>query len=158
MKTRYYSHEIGLIEIKYDEKYIRAIQFVSAKTSIENEQSDLSDKAFLQLKEYFNGSRKVFDLPYIMEGTDFQKKVWRALCEIPYGETRSYKEIAIQIGKGKAARAVGSANNKNPLAIIIPCHRVISADGKLSGYAGGIEIKESLLNLEKRNLFFKDNK
>lgn len=106
----------------------------------------------LQLKEYFEGKRKVFHIPVNPEGTDFQKKVWDALKSIPYGETRSYKEIAEKIGNKNASRAVGGANNKNPIGIIIPCHRVIGANGKLIGYAGGLELKKELLNLEKKFL------
>lgn len=102
-----------------------------------------------QLEEYFKGERKVFDLPIYMKGTPFQQKVWNALCEIPYGEIRSYKEIAVSINHPKAYRAVGMANNKNPIMIIVPCHRVCGSSGKLVGYAGGLEAKEKLLSLEK---------
>ena len=106
-------------------------------------------ECFKQLKEYFEGSRREFDLPIEMNGTQFQKKVWKELLKIPYGETRSYKDIAISIGNEKACRAIGMANNKNHIPIIIPCHRVIGSNGKLVGYAGGIDIKEKLLNIEK---------
>lgn len=111
--------------------------------------SDLSELAKLQLQEYFEGERKIFDLPLDMRGTDFQKQVWAALCDIPYGETCSYKALACAIGNPKASRAVGMANNKNPVSIVVPCHRVIGADGKLVGYAGGLDIKSALLQLEK---------
>ena len=104
----------------------------------------------MQLDEYFRGERKTFDLPLAPKGTDFQKKVWNALQEIPYGETRTYGEIAAAVGNPKAARAVGMANNKNPIGIIIPCHRVVGADGKLVGYAGGMDKKEWLLQLERK--------
>lgn len=103
-----------------------------------------------QLEEYFAGERRAFDLPLAPKGTAFQQKVWRALTEIPYGETRTYGEIAAAIGNPKAARAVGMANNKNPIGILIPCHRVIGADGKLVGYAGGMEKKAFLLELETK--------
>lgn len=103
-----------------------------------------------QLDEYFAGERKAFDLPLAPKGTDFQQKVWQALTEIPYGETRTYGEIAARVGNPKAARAVGMANNKNPIGIIIPCHRVVGAKGRLVGYAGGMEKKEWLLELEKK--------
>ena len=103
-----------------------------------------------QLEEYFAGERRAFDLPLAPKGTAFQQKVWRALTEIPYGETRTYGEIAAAIGNPKAARAVGMANNKNPIGILIPCHRVIGADGKLVGYAGGMEKKAFLLELEMK--------
>lgn len=101
-----------------------------------------------QLAEYFSGQRRQFDLPLKFEGTEFQKKVWAALLTIPYGETRSYADIAKQVGSPKAVRAVGLANSKNPISIIAPCHRVIGSNGKLTGYAGGLHNKEFLLRLE----------
>ncbi len=103
-----------------------------------------------QLEEYFCGKRKIFDLPIAMNGTAFQKKVWSALLEIPYGQTRSYKEIAVAVNNPKGSRAVGMANNRNPIFIIVPCHRVIGADGSLVGYGGGLDVKKKLLDLEKR--------
>ena len=105
-----------------------------------------------QLIEYFSGQRKVFDIPIDFEGTDFQKQVWSALLTIPYGETRSYKQIAQQLGNEKAVRAVGAANGKNPISIIAPCHRVIGAGGALVGFAGGLDKKEILLSLELNNI------
>jgi methylated-DNA-[protein]-cysteine S-methyltransferase len=105
-------------------------------------------EAARQLYEYLEGKRKVFDIPLALEGTPFQKMVWKALQDIPYGETRSYRDIAESIGRPKACRAVGMANNKNPIAIIVPCHRVIGADGKLVGYGGGLDKKEKLLAME----------
>lgn len=101
-----------------------------------------------QLIEYFNHQRTVFDLALDFQGTDFQKKVWQALLTIPFGEMRSYKQIAEQIGNVKAVRAVGAANGKNPISIIAPCHRVVGANGKLVGFAGGLENKEILLKIE----------
>ena len=118
---------------------------------LKNNKDKLCVDAIQQLEEYLSGKRKVFDLPLKVEGTAFQKKVWKALCSIAYGETRSYKEIAIQIGNEKACRAVGMANNKNPIGILIPCHRVIGTNHKLVGYAGGLDKKEFLLKLEKEN-------
>lgn len=109
-------------------------------------------QAAKQLNEYLAGKRKTFDLPLEPGGTPFQKAVWHALTGIPYGETRTYREIAEIIGNPKACRAVGMANNKNPIAIIIPCHRVIGTGGKLIGYAGGLDIKKKLLELEKSAL------
>ena len=103
-----------------------------------------------QLREYFAGKRRDFTLPLAPQGSEFQKKVWAALQTIPYGETRTYKQIAEQIGRNRAYRAVGMANNRNPIAILIPCHRVIGHDGGMTGYAAGIGIKEQLLNLEKK--------
>lgn len=102
-----------------------------------------------QLSEYFGGERKSFDLPLAPEGTAFRKKVWNALTEIPYGETITYGELACRAGNPKAVRAVGGANHHNPIPIIIPCHRVIGADGTLTGYGGGLELKEKLLTLER---------
>ena len=111
----------------------------------------LLDCAFLQIQEYLDGKRKFFNLPLSPDGTSFQKKVWQTLLLIPYGETTSYKDIAERIGNKKAYRAVGAANNKNPIPIIVPCHRVIGVNGKLVGYAGGLDIKLKLLNLEAQN-------
>ena len=105
-------------------------------------------EAFRQLEEYFSGGRREFDLPLNPKGTPFQRRVWDALRRIPYGRTASYKEIAEAIGCPNGYRAVGLANNRNPIAIIVPCHRVVGADGKLVGYAGGLELKQKLLDLE----------
>lgn len=113
------------------------------------QKTPLIQEANRQINEYLRGERKTFDLPFRMQGTAFQKQVWEALLRIPYGETRSYKQIAEAIGNPKAVRAVGMANNRNPLLIVVPCHRVIGADGKLVGYGAGIEKKEFLLRLEK---------
>jgi len=104
-----------------------------------------------QLVEYFSGGRIQFDLPLQPDGSEFQKKVWRALREIPFGQTRSYLDLATAIGSSKAARAVGAANSKNPLSIIVPCHRVVGSDGSLTGFAGGVETKAALLALETRS-------
>ncbi|MDR0444493.1 MAG: methylated-DNA--[protein]-cysteine S-methyltransferase [Treponema sp.] len=112
-------------------------------------ETSLIKNAAAQLAEYFNGKRKKFDLPLDLQGTDFQITVWESLQQIPFGETRSYGEIAAMTGNPKASRAVGMANNRNPIAIIIPCHRVIGSNGSLTGYAGGIELKRQLLELEK---------
>jgi methylated-DNA-[protein]-cysteine S-methyltransferase len=103
-----------------------------------------------QLREYFQGRRTVFDLPLRPEGTAFQRNVWRTLEQIPYGATISYAELARRVGNPKAARAVGSANGRNPLAIVIPCHRVIAADGGLGGFGGGLQVKQQLLDLEQQ--------
>ena len=112
---------------------------------------EVLEKAERQLDEYFAGERKVFNLPLAPKGTEFQKKVWAALRDIPYGETRSYGQIAAAVGNPKASRAVGMANHRNPISIIVPCHRVIGADGRLVGFGGGLWIKERLLKLEKEN-------
>ena len=116
---------------------------------IENVQHPILLETQKQLNEYFEGQRQVFDLPLDFEGTEFQQKVWQALLTIPFGETRSYKQIAEQLGNVKAVRAVGAANGKNPISIITPCHRVVGANGKLVGFAGGLENKDVLLQLEQ---------
>lgn len=103
----------------------------------------------LQLNEYFDRKRKEFDISLDMQGTEFQKQVWKQLMKIPYGETRSYKDIATAVNDSNASRAVGTANGKNPICIIVPCHRVISSDGSLGGYSGGLNIKKKLLEIEK---------
>lgn len=112
-------------------------------------ETEVIKETYRQLSEYFAGKRDSFDIPIKTQGTDFQEKVWNTLKQIPYGETRSYKDIAIAIGKPKAMRAVGMANNRNPIMIVIPCHRVIGANGQLIGYGGGLDVKEKLLTLEK---------
>ncbi len=109
-----------------------------------------AEEAARQLEEYFAGRRKEFDVPLVLRGTPFQMAVWKALQEIPYGETRSYKEIAAAVGRANAVRAVGQANRANPVAIIVPCHRVVGSNGSLTGYAGSqIHLKEKLLQLEQ---------
>lgn len=104
-----------------------------------------------QLEEYFAGSRQTFDIPLDMRGTTFQKSVWEALLAIPYGDTRSYGELAKRLGRPSASRAVGAANGRNPLSIVVPCHRVIGSSGKLTGFAGGLGTKAQLLSLEKES-------
>ena len=115
------------------------------------QETDLIKVAANQFGEYLEGKRQEFTLPLKPEGTEFQRKVWEALVTIPYGEVRTYKQIAAQVGNEKASRAVGMANHNNPVMCIIPCHRVIGANGSLVGYAGGLHVKEFLLNLEKTN-------
>jgi methylated-DNA-[protein]-cysteine S-methyltransferase len=110
------------------------------------------DDVVSQLDQYFQGGRRDFDLPLAPHGTPFQQKVWRALLDIPYGETISYGELAARIGQRSASRAVGLANGSNPISIVIPCHRVIGANGKLTGYGGGLPIKQQLLSLERGGL------
>lgn len=119
----------------------------------EKKETALIKSAKEQLEEYFNGERRFFDTPLKFIGTEFQKKVWAELCKIPYGKTASYKELAQKIGEPNAARAVGSACNKNPLLIVVPCHRVVASSGALGGFALGINIKKKLLELE-HNFFF----
>lgn len=150
----FYETIIGLLGIKENGTNITEIYFGKDEIpiNIELKETSLIKKTIDQLEEYFEGKRKSFDLPFEPKGTEFQKSVWNELLKIPYGETCSYGEIAKRIGNPKASRAIGMANNRNPISIIIPCHRVIGANGKLVGYGGGIDIKEKLLNLEKENL------
>ena len=117
------------------------------KDCVEKE-TPLIKKAAGQLAEYLTGKRREFDLPIAPEGTEFQKRTWRELCRIPYGQTRTYKQVAENIGCPKGFRAVGGANNRNPIMIVVPCHRVIGTDGSLTGYGGGLDMKEKLLKDE----------
>jgi methylated-DNA-[protein]-cysteine S-methyltransferase len=112
------------------------------------EETELLRNAARQLREYLAGKRRIFELPLAPEGTPFQRSVWDGLLAIPYGETRSYGEIARSVGNPRACRAVGMANNRNPIPVFIPCHRVVGSDGSLVGYGGGLDIKERLLRLE----------
>jgi len=123
--------------------------FSLSKHAFRVAETPLLREAMSQLREYMSGARKTFDLPLSYQGTDFQKAVWEALREIPYGQVRSYKDIAERVGRPKAYRAVGMANNRNPIVIVIPCHRVIGHDGTLVGFGGGIPNKEYLLSLER---------
>ena len=113
-----------------------------------NAETTLIKETYKQLGEYFDKKRKTFDLPLTLNGTDFQIKAWKALQKIPYGKTRTYGEMAAMIGNPKACRAVGNANNRNPIHIVIPCHRVIGSNGSLTGYAAGLDVKQKLLELE----------
>ena len=148
----YYDTPVGKIGIVQDGNAVTGLYFTvpaSLLALLPVEESELHRRAAAQLYAYFSGKRKVFELPISPRGTPFQCKVWEALQTIPYGETRSYGQIAAQIGNSKASRAVGMANNRNPISILIPCHRVIGADGKLTGYGGGMHNKEWLLALER---------
>lgn len=147
----YYQTEIGRIGIIEDCDKITGLCFNpdSEQDKHIEQETELIKEAYKQLKEFLDGKRKEFSLPLAPIGTEFMQKVWSALNEIPYGETRSYKDIAQRIGHNKAYRAVGLANNRNPIPIFIPCHRVIGANKNLVGYGGGLKIKEFLLNIEK---------
>ena len=112
----------------------------------------LLTRARKQLDEYFSGKRTSFDLPLAAKGTDFQQQVWKKLCDIPFGETSSYGEVAARVGNPRASRAVGAANGRNPIAVIVPCHRVIGADGSLTGFGGGLERKKWLLQHERAHI------
>lgn len=117
------------------------------------ESSELIEKTITQLEEYFAHKRKVFDIPLLMLGTDFQKSVWDGLIKIPYSETASYLNLAKNIGNEKAVRAVASANGANAISILIPCHRIIGSDGSLTGYAGGLDVKKKLLDIESNFIY-----
>lgn len=150
MKAAYYKTKIGIIKLTYQEK-IYKIELVKEVNSI-NEKTSQTDKVIKEINQYLSKYRKefsIFDLVRL-EGTRFQKEVWHELQNIPYGETRSYKEIAKNIGNENTVRAVASAIGKNPLMLIIPCHRVIGSDGKMHGYAYGINLKKYLLDLESK--------
>ena len=144
----YYYSPIGILEIIASEDAIISAMFVE-ETQESAGESGILKEAIKQFDEYFKGIRKNFNVKYEVQGTNFQKKVWQALIGIPYGITASYKEMAIKIGNEKASRAVGMANSKNIISIIIPCHRVIGADKSLTGYAGGLDRKKWLLEHEK---------
>ena len=134
----------GLIRLEFEGR----VQGLNPKT-IRLQNSDEAFAPYLrELEEYFSGRRRVFSFPLDLRGTEFQLKCWRALLDIPYGETRTYRDIAQAIGHPRAFRAVGMSNNRNPVAIVVPCHRVIASDGSLCGYGGGLEIKRKLLALE----------
>lgn len=149
MSTRAIKTPIGPLTLQADENAVTAIRFSAGGAQ---DASPLLDAAEAQLREYFAGARRTFDLPLAPHGTAFQQRVWAALRAIPYGETRTYGELAAAIGNPSASRAVGMANHRNPIPIIIPCHRVIGANGTLTGYAGGLEIKRRLLALEGINI------
>ena len=138
---------LGAITVEADDCFVTAVRFMCSSEQNPNAVTALAVK---ELIEYFNGKRKSFTVRCNFGGTPFQNKVWSALCDIPYGETASYSDIAKAVGSPNACRAVGSANNKNPIPIIVPCHRVIGKNGSLIGYAGGIEIKKKLLQIENR--------
>ncbi len=150
----YYNFPIGTIGIIECNKKIIGIFFKGSEIREDTIllETPLIKETYIQLLEYFKGTRKTFNVPLLLKGTSFQNKVWEALLSIPYGETRTYKQIASQIGNSKACRAVGLANNHNPICIVVPCHRVIGANGHLTGYSGGLKVKKYLLGLEQENL------
>jgi len=153
----YLESPIGPLFLAGDNAGMRQILFVNGRATVgplegwRNDPASLSE-AVRQLRAYFAGELHEFDLPVAPEGTPFQLRIWRELQKIPYGETMTYGELARRVGRPNASRAVGSANGANPISIVIPCHRVIGSNGRLTGYGGGIEVKEKLLALEKRQL------
>ena len=147
---------VGKLQLIASDKALVAIlwendkpQRVRLNDLVANDQHPVLVETERQLKEYFAGKRKKFSVALDMRGTRFQKDVWEALLTVPFGETRSYAQLAKQLGNPRATRAVGAANGRNPVSIIVPCHRVIGSSGKLTGFAGGLEVKAHLLNLEK---------
>ncbi|MCD8015323.1 MAG: methylated-DNA--[protein]-cysteine S-methyltransferase [Lachnospiraceae bacterium] len=156
MKHTAYAFPYGTIVLEYENDVLYKLRCTPEEKQITSElmrdRSEFSDGVYRQVQEFLAGKRRNFDVKYCLNGTDFQMKVWAALRQIPYGETRSYKQIAEALGQPKAVRAVGMANNKNPLMLLIPCHRVIGSDGSLVGYAGGLEMKQALLAAEQRSI------
>lgn len=148
MYFAYLNSPMGLLKIVSDEDSILEVLHVNEEKSNSEYIPQILKDAINQLNEYFKGDRKKFDLKIDLKGTEFQKKVWNELTNIEYGQIRSYKDIAIKIGNEKAVRAVGSANSKNPISIVVPCHRVIGLNKKLTGYAGGLDRKKWLLDHE----------
>lgn len=150
----YYETKIGKIGISEENNYITDLFFGVQELSCEEytvKETEIIKDANKQLSEYLNGDRKQFDLPLHPSGSEFSKQVWCELCKIPYGETRTYLELANTINRPKSYRAVGLANSKNPISIFIPCHRLIGSNGSLRGYLGGIKTKDYLLKLESEN-------
>ena len=147
MEKSYHRSPIGVLEIICENNALSSLKLAKNAVKSDNE-TTLINEIKTQLNEYFSGKRKLFDIKLKPKGTDFQKKVWKELNKIPFGETKSYSEIAANIGNKNAQRAVGFACNKNPIMIIIPCHRVISKNGKLGGFAYGNSVKQKLLEIE----------
>jgi methylated-DNA-[protein]-cysteine S-methyltransferase len=148
MFTSFFNSPIGWLEITSDEKSIKAISFRDEITASDALPNAITDEAQKQLASYFSGHLVSFDLPLAPQGTPFQLEIWKLLIEIPFGKSISYLDLSKRYGDEKAIRAIAAANGKNPIAIIIPCHRVIGKDGKLVGYSGGLFRKQYLLNLE----------
>ena len=146
-----YETPLGTIKISEKDNFITGISFCQIKNIEYVNPNKLTDEAAAQFIEYVKGQRKNFDLPIKLEGTDFQKHVWEALRKIPYGEVSTYVDIASTVGSPRASRAIGKANNKNPILVVVPCHRVVGANSSLTGYAAGIEIKQKLLEIENNN-------
>ena len=137
------------VKIEYQDGAVTRLSR-TGEPACEEGRTALTELVYRQLTEYLQGKRREFDFPYVLHGTPFQEKVWRALLAIPYGQTRTYGQIAAAVGSPRACRAVGMANRQNPILIAVPCHRVIGANGKLTGYASGLDMKEALLALERK--------
>jgi methylated-DNA-[protein]-cysteine S-methyltransferase len=148
---------IGALTLVADELGLRHIKFATSRTPMViqadwRRRPDVFDETKTQLDAYFKGERRDFDLPLAPEGTAFQKAVWQALRKIPYGSVTTYRWVAEQVGNPRAVRAVGGANGKNPLPIVVPCHRVIGCNGTLTGFGGGLDVKKRLIDLERRRI------
>lgn len=156
MNKKIYAHtyatKIGFIRIAATDEAVVEIHLNSEGQSCNEEETSLIHTAFMQLCDYFDGKRRSFDFPVAPEGTDFQRRVWAELLKIPYGKTCSYRDIAAALGNKSACRAVGRANGANPVPVVIPCHRVIAADGNIGGYSGGLDIKKKLLEIESEHI------
>ncbi len=152
MYFEYMNSPIGMIEITATNDGLKSVYFVDSKNKPRTE-NNFTKATHQQLSEYFNGERREFNLDFDQTGTSFQTQVWQALMDIPFGQLASYRDIAQAIQNPKAVRAVGAANGKNPISIIVPCHRVIGSNGTLTGYAGGLERKKWLLQHEGKRLF-----
>lgn len=154
MKLYHYETAIGRISVAEKSGRITDLFFEADQLPycFELSETAILKEAFRQLESYLAGNLKEFSLPLEPQGTVFMQSVWQALGKIPYGTTASYKDVAVAVGKPNAARAVGQANNRNPLPVFIPCHRVIGTNGKLVGYSSGVDLKEKLLDIERRHL------
>jgi methylated-DNA-[protein]-cysteine S-methyltransferase len=147
----YYNSPFGMLRIITSDTVVLGIDFTDLKGASKEDSPVIMKETIRQLDEYFSGKRKIFSLKVELKGTDFQKSIWNAMSKIPYGKTASYKDLAVMAGKPKAARAVGGACHRNPIGIVLPCHRVIGSDGSLTGFGSGLDLKEKLLNHEKKH-------
>ncbi|MHB8605216.1 MAG: methylated-DNA--[protein]-cysteine S-methyltransferase [Thermoplasmatota archaeon] len=142
---------VGTLLLEASDDGLSRVNFAPSREPDRSMPADmLLASAASQLKEYFAGARRAFDLPLAMDGTEFRERVWRALLDVPYGKTASYLDIALALGDPESVRAVGAANGANPIAIVVPCHRIIGSDGSLTGYGGGLDNKRWLLALERK--------
>lgn len=157
MYFSYFKSPCGLMKIIAKDSKLEEIKFLNYMESDYTNENEITKKFSKELSEYFFQRRKTFSMDLVLNGTEFQKKVWNKLMEIPYGEVTTYKDIASKIGTSKAYRAVGNANNKNRIPIIIPCHRVIGSNGSLVGYAGGLNLKKFLIEHEKNNRYLSED-
>lgn len=147
----YYNTPIGVVTISSDGKSVTSLKMgKQGDFQGERKRDAVLDEAYTQLCQYLKGERETFDLPLNPDGSDYQKKVWQLLMDVPYSKTVTYKDLALAMGKKKSFRAVGGAVSRNPILIFIPCHRVVGLDGSLTGYSGGIDVKEKLLNIESK--------